>query len=42
MLAFNLRFIKLSIYNTKINTPFQPKLSNKIKYIKVKWLSKGF
>lgn len=41
MKDFDLSSIRSSVYNTRMNTPFQPELGNEIRYIKVGRLSGG-
>jgi hypothetical protein len=41
MLAFDLRSARSSVYNTRMNTPFQPEPGNEIRYTKVKRLGGG-
>jgi hypothetical protein len=41
MSAFNLRSVIPSVYNTRMNTPFQPEPDNEIRYTKVKPLGGG-
>jgi hypothetical protein len=41
MLAFDLRSVTSSVYNTRMNTPFQPEPGNEIRYTKLKWLGGG-
>ena len=41
MLAFDLRSARSSVYNTRMNTPFQPEPGNEIRYTKMKRLGGG-
>jgi serine/threonine protein kinase len=41
MSAFDLRSVTPSVYNTRLNTPFQPEPGNEIRYTKVKALGLG-
>jgi hypothetical protein len=41
MSAFDLRSVTPSVYNTRMNTPFQPEPGNEIRYTKVKPLGGG-
>jgi len=41
MLAFDLRSVRSSVYNTRMNTPFQPEPGNEIRYTKLKRLGGG-
>jgi hypothetical protein len=41
MLACDLRSVRSSVYNTRMNTPFQPEPGNEIRYTKVKRLGGG-